>query len=946
MKFTRIAVVLFSIIFLFAAHQAFAGSCSSTGGGGLWTSGATWTGTCGGVAGIPALGDTVTIASGSPVTVNTSFQRLTALTIEDLLDDTVGLSYLITADQIVINSGGELKAGSANIELTGTSDTLFTLNSGGTFTQGTSTLRISGNGDATIFAGSPTVYNLSILGTGTKTQGSAITFATGGTLSVTSGTYATSGNSITANGSNTLTVTNATVTAPSAFEVDYPFATRTLGTGSTVDYNEGSPQTIYNGITYYNLKISGSTTKSLSAETTVTNSVIPTSATFDTAGYTLNAGRINMQGGSFTPGSSTVNLTGTSGTLVYIGSGTLTPGTSTFNLTGNGDATVVAGGQSFYNLTSSGTGTKTVGGSLGFLSGGTLSITAGTFDAGRDSSSANSSTTLSVTNATLKVGGNVFTDNFSGFSTVTFGADSTVDYSWIADQTIDSTKTYVNLTLSGDGTKSLNGTTTVTGVFSITGSAAFTTTTSNYDLSIGSLVLDGGTISPNASTVSVTGTGGPLITFTSGGQMWDTATFNFTGNGDALIQPNGVPAYWSFYNLILSGSGTKTAGSVIDIQGGSFSITNGIFDPETYTHTSFIGGSALSVSGSGTLYVRAATFAGNFSGFATPTFGTGSTVVYNGTGSQTVLNSAPYYNLTIPDIGTEREVEFPSTGTTTVTNTFTASGSDGNILGLKSPTTGVAWTFLPSGSASVSYVSVRDGACASGAVFVTQTEFTDLGSNGTCWVPAVVTAVVTTARGAVFAVQPVRLDTARTLDFVLNGGSPIAKSRTIAVEFSADPTIVSGYAISLDPSFVHDGIHPYTGVATTFELPNVPGEHTVHLMYFSSTGHHSPVFSRTVSYQMNGARTSSSSAAAAQGVFIRTLRTGSQGKDVAELQALLVKEGMLVMPSGVSYGYFGGLTKKAVQSFQEKYAIASSATPGYGTFGPKTKARAEMLLSL
>ena len=47
-------------------------------------------------------------------------------------------------------------------------------------------------------------------------------------------------------------------------------------------------------------------------------------------------------------------------------------------------------------------------------------------------------------------------------------------------------------------------------------------------------------------------------------------------------------------------------------------------------------------------------------------------------------------------------------------------------------------------------------------------------------------------------------------------------------------------------------------------------------------------------------------------VFNTNLTVGSQGSDVTELQQMLVTKGFLQMPAGVSYGYFGPLTKAAV----------------------------------
>ena len=78
-------------------------------------------------------------------------------------------------------------------------------------------------------------------------------------------------------------------------------------------------------------------------------------------------------------------------------------------------------------------------------------------------------------------------------------------------------------------------------------------------------------------------------------------------------------------------------------------------------------------------------------------------------------------------------------------------------------------------------------------------------------------------------------------------------------------------------------------------------------------------------------------------MFAKSLSLGAKGTDVLVLQAFLVKNGFLVMPKGVSMGSFGSLTKKAIQAFQVKYGIAKAGDTGYGSFGPKTRAKAESM---
>jgi peptidoglycan hydrolase-like protein with peptidoglycan-binding domain len=75
------------------------------------------------------------------------------------------------------------------------------------------------------------------------------------------------------------------------------------------------------------------------------------------------------------------------------------------------------------------------------------------------------------------------------------------------------------------------------------------------------------------------------------------------------------------------------------------------------------------------------------------------------------------------------------------------------------------------------------------------------------------------------------------------------------------------------------------------------------------------------------------------------LGVGSQGSDVAALQAYLAADPS-IYPQGTVSGYFGSLTRAAVQRFQEKYGIAKAGDPGYGIVGPKTRAKIRELTSV
>ncbi len=71
--------------------------------------------------------------------------------------------------------------------------------------------------------------------------------------------------------------------------------------------------------------------------------------------------------------------------------------------------------------------------------------------------------------------------------------------------------------------------------------------------------------------------------------------------------------------------------------------------------------------------------------------------------------------------------------------------------------------------------------------------------------------------------------------------------------------------------------------------------------------------------------------------FTHGLQYGDIGEDVKQLQIFLKNQGIDIYPEGLVTGYFGNLTKKAVQRFQLKYNIITSDNPAYGYVGPKTR---------
>jgi len=72
--------------------------------------------------------------------------------------------------------------------------------------------------------------------------------------------------------------------------------------------------------------------------------------------------------------------------------------------------------------------------------------------------------------------------------------------------------------------------------------------------------------------------------------------------------------------------------------------------------------------------------------------------------------------------------------------------------------------------------------------------------------------------------------------------------------------------------------------------------------------------------------------------FSRSLSLGMSGADVKEIQRVFATDPTIYPEANLS-GYFGGLTQKAVQRFQERHGITGPGKQGYGVFGPATRAK-------
>lgn len=224
-----------------------------------------------------------------------------------------------------------------------------------------------------------------------------------------------------------------------------------------------------------------------------------------------------------------------------------------------------------------------------------------------------------------------------------------------------------------------------------------------------------------------------------------------------------------------------------------------------------------------------------------------------------------------------------------------------------------------------------------------------------------VTASTATSGGGGAGPAPVSVqgDVTGRLGFVLNEGAALTTNPLVQVRFLADLSTIRGYSLSLDPAFRYASLIDLHQATTTFVLPNQPGLYTVYGKLFSKTGHASAGFRTTIEYRPN--RSVSPSVPVLMMpirsvfVFSRTLRPGSKGEDVHQLQRFLNTSNFLVATKGAgSPGqettYFGPALTRAVKRFQEAHReqilTPVGLTAGTGLFATKTRQLVQRLIEV
>jgi hypothetical protein len=373
------------------------------------------------------------------------------------------------------NGGTLTLATGAALKVGGTSGGL----SGSNFPSNFSTITLNGTVEYGS-SGSQTVSvlnykNITLSGNSTKTLSGNISptgdiNVTAGTFDLTTYTANLASGGITVASGATLRVGGGSGGQPGS---NFPTAT-SMSLLGTVNFNGSTTQTIP-ALNFTNLTISntGSVTLASSGTIGIAGTFTPGTATFTTTGSTIN---YNGSSPQTVVAINYNNLTVSNTSQVTLASGTIgiagvfTPGTVYYTVIGNtvnyNGTTQAIASINYNNLTIAGSGTKSL--ARNDTINGDLTISAGTLDLGSytlNRSSSGGILTLS-TGATMKVGGGSGgygnTSNFpSNFTTYTLSG--TVEFnSSSSPQTIPSL-TYTNLTLSNTGQKNIIATLTTNG---------------------------------------------------------------------------------------------------------------------------------------------------------------------------------------------------------------------------------------------------------------------------------------------------------------------------------------------------------------------------------------------------------------------------------------------------------------------------------------------------
>ncbi|MDD5571903.1 MAG: hypothetical protein PHD97_12205 [Bacteroidales bacterium] len=351
-------------------------------------------------------------------------------------------------------------------------------------------------------------------------------------------------------------------------------------TSTTVEYDRSGDQTIRGASAYYNLKVSGSGTKTTDAATTVNGAL------------DINAGTLEL-------GTTNITVTGTT-TILGTLSDNSTSGTNTFNgpvsVTGsiyytaaetftiNNNLTLNSGS----SINGSATGIVTVSGTY------TLTVNAGTSTIGQGTINIGGASTIT---GTLEINNSTGTKTFTGDVTVngTWNNSGNSAITIAGNLTVNSGATFTAgtgvYTLSGTA-KEINGTIASLSIPSLTTSGTRTnkiptltvatalsitnTFTNNYTLIVSGTLGGWGTLSQGISGAYIYVASSVLqVTLTA---TVSTNTVEYNGGAQTVLS--------STYDILkISGTGTKSPGNAVTVNNNLYIDVGGTLDLYTENWT-------------------------------------------------------------------------------------------------------------------------------------------------------------------------------------------------------------------------------------------------------------------------------------------------------------------------------------------------------------------------
>ena len=514
-----------------------------------------------------------------------------------------GLSVPGSADTVTINSGITVTVPASYVAQ------CITIS----FTTGTvgpaainladATSSLTASGAVTIqMPGAGGVSNSIDVGAGTFSAASlALSATTGGTrlsrLLIATGTATVTGNITSAGADSQILFSGAGTLRTGGTFLSGAAGTFIASTG-TVNFNRAGTQTIAPfAYTFNNVILSGTSAK------TVTNAVIN--------------GILSREGTATTAG--TAPTYGSSATLQYKGSAAQTTGIE-FPASWTGSGGIKINNAAGVTLAAA----KNINGNP-LIIGDTVANCI--FSDGGFQLSATG--TLNLVSGTLKLGSTTVATTFPAFSTLNISAGTVIDYAAGVAQTVATTPSYQNLTISGTGAK-----TTAAGTLGIAGNwavgSAVALNTNNTVVSLTGNLTGTGVITQGAGAITILGnwTNSGAFVGGAGGVTYNAAGAQTVGRG-------------TYVTLNLSNAGLKTLGAAITVSG---TLT---IDPGVSVNTS---ASNFGLTLNGT-FVNNGTFTAN-----------GSPITIGGTATQSIPG-------------------FTTTGTVSVTKTGGTATFTGNVNG-------------------------------------------------------------------------------------------------------------------------------------------------------------------------------------------------------------------------------------------------------------------------